>query len=321
MTIQPLADLNHLMSELSQQGGPDLLAYCERAASLIVRLRRYLSTEDPAESDSLVQDLQAIQAVVLSSAPAQRLRAFFRIAAKHVEYVASRGACERMTAWGAHDLPDHIRDIPGMDGEDSLRYYHWLAQRLEYCGDIVEGGCWFGQSTSALAAGIVAGGCSLATKIPMIWAYDSFRWESWMANYVSISHYQKFGDLIPRQDGTDLLPAFRTFTLPFRECIRPYRVDMSLRDSENLDLSSTPIQLLVYDMGPDPNVLAKFWERFSHNLVPGCSWVVFNEYGSLRSSQIWEFCRGRADLVATHKPPGTLKSFRYCGQRSARSLS
>lgn len=312
MTMQPLADLNQLRAELPHQPTPDLLEYYQQGETLIARLQTYLYTEDPAESESLLRDLRALGTPVLPPLDStRRLQVFFCNAARHVEHVASVGACERIADCGDDNLPEQIHDIPGMDGDDSLLYYYWLARRLEYWGDIVEIGCWFGQSTSALASGMVSGAYGRATETPTIRVYDSFRWESWMDNYVSPSDHRKFGQLIPRQVGTDFLPAFRVFTSTFRKHIRPYRTNMEQRDSRILDPPDRPIELLVYDMGPDLTTLNEFWERFSPQLVPGRSWIVFNEYGSVRSRIIWEFCRGRHDLVPAHKPPGTLKSFRY----------
>ena len=71
-----------------------------------------------------------------------------------------------------------------------------------------------------------------------------------------------------------------------------------------------PIELFVYDMGPQYAQVESAWNVFRPSFVPGRTMVVFNEYGSPRAESLRRFCRERAaELVPMHKPWGPAKAF------------
>ena len=63
------------------------------------------------------------------------------------------------------------------------------------------------------------------------------------------------------------------------------------------------VEVLVYDMGPTPFLLNAIWDQFSPFFLKNRTLVVFNEYGKLSSSAIWQFCRQRSAHLRPFQAP------------------
>lgn len=209
-------------------------------------------------------------------------------------------------------IPAYIAAIPTMSHLLTLQYYVWLGRQYRGAGEIVEVGTWFGASAAALAEGTKD---VLAAKGKRIRCFDSFRWESWMSQFK-----EELPDFNPDlSDGESYVELFRKYCAPVRAFIDAnecYLATSSLGNEYDLppvDWSGSPIEILVYDIGSDPDELNVIWNTFEPSLIAGRSIVVFHEFGKVQSNAIREFCYDRTELSALHGPIGTVRAFRFRG--------
>jgi hypothetical protein len=166
-------------------------------------------------------------------------------------------------------------------------------------------GAWLGSSTRCLCEGQDASPSRYRLHV-----YDSFVWERWMDRLFDAAPEKR-----PRP-GDSFLELFNTYMQGYQDrlILHPGYIEDGTKCPEKslIWAYDEPVALVVYDMGPNPTILDAVWRQFSHHLVAGRSVVVFNEYGQLSSSHLWEFCRCHADHLAPHhKPHTTAKAFLY----------
>jgi hypothetical protein len=216
-------------------------------------------------------------------------------------------------AWRGVELSDKTGSIPGMVCEETRRYYAWLAQSLSGMGEIVEFGSWLGSSTCTLAESLASNPRRDGRKVH---AFDSFVWEEWMVKYWDRARRT------PARRGQSYLESFRAFCEPWSDVVVAHACDASPVDSRqssptgcsDLRWDGSPIEILIYDMGPDFKQIEHIWHQMSGCLISGQSIVVFNEYGKLGSREIWKFClEHRSELLPKHKPRGSAKGFLFAG--------
>lgn len=206
--------------------------------------------------------------------------------------------------WNDIVVSESTRRVPTMITDETMQFYQWLGAQLSSQARIVELGPWLGSSTRCFCDGLDrAGGASLDV-------YDSFVWQLWMDPYVLHARH-----LRRPQTGESFVDLFNANVLDYEDRIVVHRCwihDDIYADGSPLAWSrQEQIELFVYDMGPDPAVLEGVWKVFSPFFTAGTI-LVFNEYGKVNSTALWDFCDSHAHhLTPLHKPYGSAKAFLY----------
>ncbi len=168
--------------------------------------------------------------------------------------------------WRRRRVPEACRAVPTMLMDDELRLLDYLG---EHCwrgkGIIVDGGCFLGGSTLALASGLRA---NLARRrrpeSPIIHSYDLFRIEDWTR-----------GIYFPesRKAGESLRAAFDRNIAAYAPLVRV--VEGDIMDSEP---PAEPIELLFIDIAKHWRICDWITEHMFPRLIPGRSIVVQQDY-------------------------------------------
>jgi hypothetical protein len=274
-------------------------------AAALLDFHDFLKTEEDEKGRKVLVTMRDLlsQAQALSPPDRQTLK-YLRIAVREISCIRSAGPLES-SLWASHELNAHTMSVPGMLHKDSMKYYKWIGSTMSGVGEVVELGCWMGSSTCALAEGL-----SLNEKFQnrRIHAFDSFIWEKWMNFYAKEFTLRRTVAL--RDSYLDL---FLRFCAPYRKLVEPHQCYVSpvaISTSPSLSWHGDEIELFVYDMGSIYKQISYIWGTFSPYFVSGKTYVIFNEYGKLRSEDIWRFCREHGkQLLPVHKPAGSAKGF------------
>jgi hypothetical protein len=155
--------------------------------------------------------------------------------------------------------------FPSMLSYDERRLLYWLTREYyQGAGHIVDGGCFLGGSTVALAAGLRDGGHPDADG--KVHAYDQF-----VLNQYMIDHYL--------QDRPGLKPG-DSFRPLFDELTRPYRRYLQVNEGDIIHLGwgGEPIEVLFLDVLKNWPINDSVLRNFFPHLIPGRSVVVQQDY-------------------------------------------
>lgn len=180
-------------------------------------------------------------------------------------------------AWRKRDLPSAVTSVPTMLIPDELRLLHYLAEEwYTGAGAIVEGGCFLGGSTVALADGLrrnlhltsdvntARGANGNGVEAVRIHSYDCFQIEGW-----------NIGTYFPAtaKEGESFRPLFDRNVAAYADLLEVNEGDV--RDQR---WTGGPIELLFVDIAKHWTTCDWItWQFFPH-LIPGKSLVVHQDY-------------------------------------------
>jgi hypothetical protein len=300
--------LTHVSEGVDWMGHRSPVAERVRAAALLLEAGEFLRSEDESLGlavagllKRLVRSASETRASALDGAQLDLLATL----EGHVRTLLAtpwRG----QAPWERTVVSEACRSIPTMLNEETMHFYKWLGGQVSGEARIVELGAWLGASTRCLCEGLDRPGKGR----PSIDVFDSFVWEPWMDPYV----LRRSGVCWPKA-GESFLSLFYASLRGYDAMIvaHPCWIDDGVRRGDDIAWARRePIELLLYDMGPDRLVLDTLWEVFSPFFQRGSTVLVFNEYGKVHSSVLWDFCERHADrLRPHHKPYGSAKAFLY----------
>lgn len=211
-------------------------------------------------------------------------------------------------AWDGVEVSGYVQGVPGMMYDETLQYYKWLGQQYTGRGELVELGCWLGQSTCAVGEGMQANPNARGRQIQV---FDSFVRAGWMTPFGSA-----LDGIGAPEAGDSFLPAFLRHTAPYAPFIRHAAgwIGAPPPGGAALAWNGAPIETLIYDLAHDYDLLDAAWRLFAPSFLPGLTTIAVNIYGNARACGIRRFIheRGRA-LRPVHKPRSSVKAFRFEG--------
>jgi hypothetical protein len=168
--------------------------------------------------------------------------------------------------WRRRPIPEACRGIPTMLMADELRLLNYLADRYwQGDGIIVDGGCFLGGSTVALASGLRT---SMARRrrveTPLIHSYDLFSVEEYALEQF-FSPTARVGD--------SFRDSFEQNTAAYAPLLRVFEGDISASDPPD-----APIEVLFIDLAKDWPVCDWITENLFPRLIPGHSIVIQQDY-------------------------------------------
>lgn len=296
--------LAHVCEQVDWLDRRSAVAETVRAAAVVLEAAEFLRTEEKTQGrpvSALLDRLLHAPSATLGSAQIELLAGLQR----HIHTLLAQPAWPE-APWTDVVVSDAGQDVPTMLTDMTMRFYKWLGGQVSARARIAELGPWLGSSTRCLCEGLAES----AYGSQSIDVYDSFVWAAWMDTYVPL----RPGDDWPRP-GDSFLSLFQESVRPYhsRVVAHPCWIDDGTGPGGRPQwMHPDPIELLVYDMGPDRPVLDTLWEVFSPHFEPEGTMLVFNEYGKVHSTALWAFCEDHADhLRPQYKPDGTAKAFRY----------
>jgi len=148
---------------------------------------------------------------------------------------------------------------------DELRLLRFLGRRhFENWGAIIDGGCFLGGSTTALAEGVLANAAwQGAPRRPVIHSFDRFRVE----DYTIPTYFP------PERAGTSFRAEFDANTERYRHLLEVHDGDITAHS-----WAGEPIEILFIDVAKTMSVNDHVIETFFPSLVPGHSLVVQQDY-------------------------------------------
>ncbi len=286
------------------------LRHLSEIISLLQQIRAYLRDESPDRTKWLVPQIVELNKKISDEPDAGNLKSYLEEFINH-ESAAATDLEAPIRSWEKEKLGKNIRAVPSMMEEQSLKYYKWLGSEVSGSGEIVKLGCWLGASTCCLAEGI-----SKNKKLDgKIFAFDSFRWEDWMFQYLDAGLRKR----LKPASGNCYLKDFDHFCKPYRKFIVARKgylyLDNEAGALEPFFWDDKPIKIYSYGLSGDYAYVKKAWDTFSHAFLPNETIVVFEEYGNLQAAGLRFFCRENAGLlIPLHKPFSAAKAFRYIGR-------
>lgn len=232
------------------------------------------------------------------------LRRYLRAVTDHLRTATPPRSLER-EAWLDCVPSAEAAAVPSMIDPAAKQYYTWIGSRMSGAGDAVEIGCWMGGSTCCLAEGLKTGGAFPGRRL---YAFDSFVWWPWMAAFARRERM----DASALSPGSSFLDWFLEECSAHLDLVHPVVVEFGEGTPALHTWEGGDIELFVYDMGPDRDMLEETWRVFSPNFLPGVTHVVFHEYAKLGSTDLWRFCAERSgELRPLHKPVGSAQGFLF----------
>jgi hypothetical protein len=271
-------------------------------------IQHFLSTEDAKRSDDLLDELEElIERFECLSLNNQEYIRYLRETHLYTSQLKDEPVVER-ERWKDQQVSAATLSIPSMLYDETIRYYKWLAGSLSGIGEVVELGCWLGSSTSAVAEGLSANQAFVNHKI---YSFDSFEWKSWMDDFFAGNH-----EIARPLAGDSFLPLFLDYCKRHKDLIEPRICYVAGEGEANTlpapEWNGNPIELFIYDMGPNSPRLHKVWNTFAPSFISGKTLVVFNEHGNARADEIRRFTlENRRTLVPLHKPATSAKTFLF----------
>ncbi len=154
---------------------------------------------------------------------------------------------------------------PTMLTDDELHYLYWLAREV-YTGEgeIIDGGCLRGASTSCFAAGL-RHNRTVANRIRRIHSYDLFHYEEYQMAHLFPGAGLKTGD--------SFLPLFEAHLAIHRE-----QVTIVPGDILTKHWSGQPIEILFLDLVKSNEINTHVIREFFSHLIPQRSVVLQQDY-------------------------------------------
>jgi hypothetical protein len=168
------------------------------------------------------------------------------------------------------ELPAETAYIPTMLSVRERQLLHWLARyHVSGAGRIVDGGCFLGGSTAALASGLAARTDTEWKNTPWkktIVAYDMFRVEDYTLKY--------FGDYFTDKTiGASFRPVFDQHIAPWRK-----QVQVKEGDARRRGWNGDPIEVLFLDFVKTWPMNDFILKTFFRCLIPGRTVIVQQDY-------------------------------------------
>lgn len=167
--------------------------------------------------------------------------------------------------WMNVEVPAEVLAVPTMLSYRERQLLYWLARHhFTGFGRIVDGGCFLGGSTAALASGLADRGDGSWEQA--IASYDLFRVE----DYTLASFGNCFSD-------TAIGASFRT---AFEANIAPWSQHIEVREGDARDWgwNGEPIEILFLDMVKTWEMNDLVLETFMRFLIPGHSIIIQQDY-------------------------------------------
>lgn len=180
-----------------------------------------------------------------------------------IELLASR-------PWMDVELPPEAAAVPTMLSLRERQLLHWLARyHVSGAGRIVDGGCFLGGSTAALASGLAARTDTEWKNTPWkktIVAYDMFRVEDYTLQY--------FGDYFPDKTiGASFRPVFAQQIAPWVQ-----HVEVKEGDARKKGWNGDPIEVLFLDFVKTWPMNDFVLKSFFRRLIPGRTVIIQQDY-------------------------------------------
>jgi hypothetical protein len=177
----------------------------------------------------------------------------------------------RNAPWRAVVPPADVRRAVSMLSEAERGLLYWLARdHYRGAGRIVDGGCFTGGSTLALARGVVDG--PTGGKGRPIHVYDLFRADEYM-----VEHYLRPAGL-PYGAGDSFRAEFDRTTRAVAPLLRVEEGDI-----QRIGWTGEPIEILFIDVAKDWDLNEVLLRDFFPRLIPGRSVVVQQDF-------VFHFC-------------------------------
>lgn len=160
-----------------------------------------------------------------------------------------------------------MRDIPSMEGKESISFLYEIAKELQGDGAVVECGSWLGGSIAPVAQALA----EMNSQIE-IHCYD--RWE---ADEIEVAKAADQGVSITK--GQDTLPIFRENIEDIYPHIVPHKIDLLEASWPN-----QPISLFIDDASKDPRVFQSVMNTFGPHFVPNEAIIVLMDYQFLEGT-------------------------------------
>jgi hypothetical protein len=181
------------------------------------------------------------------------------------------GALLASRPWDLVTLPDDVRGVMTMLSEPERALLYWLARdHYSGAGRIVDGGCFTGGSTLALARGVLDGSKGGANR--PIHVYDLFRSDAYMLE----QYFRPAG--LPYAVGDSFRPEFDRATREVAPLLQVNEGDIRL-----LGWTGEPIEILFVDVAKDWSINDVLMRSFFSCLIPGRSVVVQQDF-------VFHFC-------------------------------
>lgn len=282
-----------------------------RVTNLVFEVMQLLRSEEPelilATRSQLAHFVEVLDRSVMEALE-KRLRIKLRSLLVIMEYI-TKNPNPSTTPW-ANAVAEQANNVPTMSERETLKFYSWISGLTVSTGPVIEVGCWLGSASLSICANWNPG---VLTR-NRLHVYDSFIWNSWMNDFFDGASADSC-----TKDGHDFSALFERNTAACGEFIVQHKCNL---DADDLLWSGgEPIGLLVYDAGSDSRRLENVWRTFSPSFVSGKTVVVFNEFGQIRSSAIWEFCLRHPCLIPLYKPRTSAKAFLFDDKRDRQWLA
>jgi hypothetical protein len=301
--------LTHVFQQTDWIGYLSGVARNARATALLIEAGEFLRTEDKDLGRAVVGLLDRLLRTAPDTPTAAltpRKVELFTALERHARSLLAQPDRAAEAAWEGTAVSKASRSVPTMLTDETMQFYKWLGGQVSPEAHIVELGAWLGSSTRCLCEGLRRD----AMMRQSIDVYDSFVWAPWMDRHVSRAP----GDRWP-SSGESFLGLFNDAVREYERHIatHPSWIGDGIADGSRPDWTCrAPIELLIYDMGPDRPVLDAIWESFSPFFQPNITVLVFNEFGKVHSTALWGFCESHSDCLQPHyKPLGSPKAFLY----------
>jgi hypothetical protein len=167
--------------------------------------------------------------------------------------------------WTNVTLPQEVLDVPTMLTVRERQVLHWLARyHANGSGRIVDGGCFLGGSTAALASGLAARSNGHWEKA--IATYDLFRVEP----YTLLEYREHFSN--PTVDAS--------FRKDFDTNLAPWSAYVDVREGDAIDRGwdGEPIEILFLDFVKSWKLNDLVMDKFLAPLIPGHSIIIQQDY-------------------------------------------
>lgn len=289
-----------------------------RLSAALVSFPHFLVSEEASRRETLLWEFRdLLERYHDLSLDHDELLTYLADAEQHIAALASEPPMEK-TAWQYEQLSAHAQTVPSMLLSDTRKYYRWLGRRLSGAGDVVELGSWLGSATTSVADGIISNS-SFASR--RMYVYDSFEWERWMDKYLSEKMRAAHPVLQTLKFGDDYMNLFLEFCAPYRDFIEARKCYVQTSEGRGLDLplldwAGGSVELFIYDLGHEHELITRAWEVFAPSFIPGKTILAFNPYGNMRAEELRRFCREHShEMTPVHKPISSTKGFLFTGTR------
>jgi Methyltransferase domain len=156
----------------------------------------------------------------------------------------------------------------GMTTAEEQSYFEgYAATEYSGAGEIIDLGCWLGSTTIPLAKGLLRNQDPRTLK-KKIHAFDQFRWEKWMDDFVVGTEIQ--GRYHP---GDSFLEEFQERSRPWAERITIYSGNLC-----NIGWIGRKVEFLLIDAMKSWELANAIISRFFHCLIPHRSYVLHQDF-------------------------------------------